>query len=1581
MVPPKIKQIGKYQVTDVLGRGGMGVIYKAADPAIGRLVAIKMITGAFAEDPDLLKRFYREAQSTGSLQHPNIVTVYDLGDLDGMPYLVMEFLEGEGLDKIIESRRPMSLVEKLAMVVQVCNGLSYAHQRNIVHRDIKPANVMVLRSGGIKIVDFGIARIGNEGLTRPGQVVGSIHFMSPEQINALPVDSRTDIFSAGVLLFMLLTYALPFEGRDTGSTLLKILNEPAPPLANYAQDLPSELDEIIQRSLAKDRDERYATADDLAFDLGRVLDRLKDETISVHLKKAEAFMKDAEWGPAREQIAEVFKLDRQNTRANLLNREILAAVQREQRDQQVRQYRALAEESLSQNRFDEALASLDQALAFHKTNTQILRLRGSVQQAKARADKVQELLRRAKDAHLVGDLEDASAELEELLQLDPQNAEAQALRTEVKRGLEELARRKQLAGYLDEAKKHISLRRFTSALDVLKRAEELDASEVRIHELETAARAGQEQERRRKELDQLGSAIQESLNHDDFRSACQKADSALEKYPGDPGLLKLKTLAEKQREAGEKRLFVEEQVAKARRLLQERNTGDALCCLQTALQKYPGDPSLQSMLVLANDTLARERLEQKKSGYIREAKDALRQRQFQHAIDVLQAASAELQTTDFDDLLQFARDEAASDARRKRIDKALAEGQRLIAAEEYDHAVHFLEGVLSELADDELRVMLADARRHIDDFNVAIQEAIAAASRMQRLDKILEAVKFLEAQPPSFAKSAEFRAALNKARELQERIHAINSAKENVRDALDCNDFGTAFQIVESCVETFGNTTELNLLRQEAESKRGQAANSAVEKAIRDARLVLLVRSYGAAVEVLQSIGSQLPFVRQELRAQYDALKLDAEEGAERQRRISELRNTLSAQADLTRAAGSDTSSQETHWAGATTATPIPLTPNPQEFEQLEAEMRRTRDLEELRELRNLSRAGPKANESDVLRDSAEDLGKRYPDDDEFRYLVSEIAQQLTSESTPLEAIPGLEPPPTSDVPTPSNVGEGSSDQSQAQAADAEFAESGRALGNELKIQGEGEPSSGSDPSDQSQIAPDILPARAEITTTWQPQRAHSAPASELNATEQREVITEQRQGIPQQAASAATAQLAPQEARGDVARVDRSMSVPGTPQVARWKRPGALVVSAALVVAGILISFIYITKPATPVSQRAATSVPASSHSTTAPNPVTVHITTSPEHAQVQVNGSSCTSPDCALPLPAGTYELEVQLDGYQRMTRQFTVDPSRPETANINLTLSPMNAAVQPKPAGPPNPELSAKPATRSGFTITGALPATAVAIDGRAIGTVAADGSFVAELRPGLHEIELSNSGFASKHLRRRISTGEVLRLEGKDVELTKIESTQQSVQPPSAQPASRPQNVGPSSTPAGPPVTNDVSSASAVSAAISEWAKLSGSGDLKALEEFRRKYPNSPQAVDASRRIDQIKNEAPRGSTPTAQVPSSADQDAILKLLQRYAQAYEQRDSRAVSAIWPTLNRKDLKTIENAFKAARAVDMHLRPLRPPLIEGDRATVICARALQFTFGGQKEVPKEDTVTVSLRKQSNSWVIEAVQ
>src|ERR1700730_3412224 len=356
------KKLGKYEVLEAVGRGGMGVVYKAVDPEIGRLVAIKMMTSTVLNDPGLRKRFYREAQSAGKLQHPNIVTIYDLGVQEATPYLVMEFLEGESLDTVIRSHRALSLEEKLNIVIQICNALAYAHEQSIVHRDIKPGNVMVLKDGVVKIVDFGIARIGGENVTHSGQLMGSIQYMSPEQIyGAAAVDLRTDIFSTGVLLYQVLTSVLPFEGKEAGDTLLKIIHGSAPPLGNFLPTYPSELDNIVQRVLEKNPDERYQTATELAFDLVHVQECLKRERVSKCLQAVELSVADGQWSRAKGQLLELLKIDRQNARANDLLGEVQQQIQKHQLPERIKELQAQAEQALARNALEEAIRYLDVA--------------------------------------------------------------------------------------------------------------------------------------------------------------------------------------------------------------------------------------------------------------------------------------------------------------------------------------------------------------------------------------------------------------------------------------------------------------------------------------------------------------------------------------------------------------------------------------------------------------------------------------------------------------------------------------------------------------------------------------------------------------------------------------------------------------------------------------------------------------------------------------------------------------------------------------------------------------------------------------------------------------------------------------------------------------------------------------------------------------------------------------------------------------------------------------------------------------------------------------------------------------------
>jgi len=265
-----LAKAGRYQIVSELGRGSMGVVYQGFDPVIGRTVAVKtMLTEGQtpAEFEDFKARFQREAQAAGVLTHPNIVTVYDFGEDEGVLYLAMEFLEGKSLQDLVEEQSVLAVETIVPMYEQVCSALDHAHAHKVIHRDIKPANIMILDSGLVKVTDFGIAKMMSMGMTQAGQILGTPNYMSPEQVKGRQIDGRSDIFALGVVLYELVTGEKPFGGQNITTVIYKIINEnPIPPRELDATIHPG-LSYVIQKALAKNPDERYQTCRELAEDL------------------------------------------------------------------------------------------------------------------------------------------------------------------------------------------------------------------------------------------------------------------------------------------------------------------------------------------------------------------------------------------------------------------------------------------------------------------------------------------------------------------------------------------------------------------------------------------------------------------------------------------------------------------------------------------------------------------------------------------------------------------------------------------------------------------------------------------------------------------------------------------------------------------------------------------------------------------------------------------------------------------------------------------------------------------------------------------------------------------------------------------------------------------------------------------------------------------------------------------------------------------------------------------------------------------------------------------------------------------
>jgi serine/threonine-protein kinase len=264
-------KLGRYVIQSELGRGAMGVVYKANDTVLERTVAVKTVNMALEREgaEKYEARFYQEARAAGSLNHPNIVTVYDVGKEGDIAYMAMEFIEGVEVRSMIAEGRAVPVAQAVSIAAQVAEGLAYAHQHGVVHRDVKPANIMVVKDGLVKITDFGIARMraASDELTQTGVMLGSPKYMSPEQVIGKRADQRSDLFSLGVILYELLTGAAPFNGENVTALMYQIVNfaPPAPSVVNPA--VPELLDYIVAKMLAKPLEERYQSAADLAQDL------------------------------------------------------------------------------------------------------------------------------------------------------------------------------------------------------------------------------------------------------------------------------------------------------------------------------------------------------------------------------------------------------------------------------------------------------------------------------------------------------------------------------------------------------------------------------------------------------------------------------------------------------------------------------------------------------------------------------------------------------------------------------------------------------------------------------------------------------------------------------------------------------------------------------------------------------------------------------------------------------------------------------------------------------------------------------------------------------------------------------------------------------------------------------------------------------------------------------------------------------------------------------------------------------------------------------------------------------------------
>ena len=468
MPDPAFKRFGKYEIQVELGRGGFGRVFRAFDPTVGRLVAIKILTSEAGTD--LLNRFRNEATAAGNLRHENIVTIYEFGEERGVPFIAMEYLEGEDLQQAMAAGKTLTLLDKISIMTQTAAGLDCAHRNGVVHRDVKPANIRLLPDGTVKIMDFGIARlIRDDGarLTRQGHVIGTLLYMSPEQVMGSDTDSLSDIFAYGVTFYELLTSRHPFRAEDPRSIFYKITSEDPELIHQLVPDCPETLDQVIRRALQKDRELRYQTLRDLRLDIEPMLIELRRERAVTLVDDAHRLVEDRNLERACSLLNEAIDLDPANQAARQLRDAAQTKLRRQLLRPRIEALVTKATQSIIGGNHADAIQALNAALRLDPDDET---LQARSREALLQRDQSRESTRLLTEARAdlgQGQLNEAMHKASEAVALNPKSIDARSLVEIVQREIDKHEGQKKLNEKLEQAREFLSLDSLDEALGVV----------------------------------------------------------------------------------------------------------------------------------------------------------------------------------------------------------------------------------------------------------------------------------------------------------------------------------------------------------------------------------------------------------------------------------------------------------------------------------------------------------------------------------------------------------------------------------------------------------------------------------------------------------------------------------------------------------------------------------------------------------------------------------------------------------------------------------------------------------------------------------------------------------------------------------------------------------------------------------------------------------------------------------------------------------------------------------------------------------------------------------------------------------